>query len=100
MTQFRDGLLTDICLIDSPDVKRDGDNVKVYTSEAVQNTPGVSLTRGGMMLIALLSGGDYDEVCDRFSRMHLLLTLFMSFQGRPGWLRGIYCTCARPLWIR
>jgi holliday junction resolvase GEN1/YEN1 len=77
MTQFHAELPTDICLIDSPDVKKDGDNVNIYTLDAIQNTPGVSLTRGGMMLIALLSGGDYNEVCDRFSRTHLLLTLFI-----------------------
>jgi Holliday junction resolvase YEN1 len=76
MTRFRAGLPTNIRLIDSPDAKRDGDNVKVYTSEAIQNTPGVSLTRGGMMLIALLSGGDYDEVCD-CSPGHACYSLYM-----------------------
>ncbi|KAJ7698243.1 hypothetical protein B0H14DRAFT_2649516 [Mycena olivaceomarginata] len=32
-----------------------------YTAENIFVTPTVSLTRGGLLLIALLSGGDYDE---------------------------------------
>ena len=38
-------------------------HVKVFTADAVLNHPAVRLTRGGMVLIALLSGGDYDHVC-------------------------------------
>ncbi|KAJ7847636.1 PIN domain-like protein [Mycena olivaceomarginata] len=44
-----------------PDKKDDHHNVTVYTAENIFVTPTVSLTRGGLLLIALLSGGDYDE---------------------------------------
>ncbi|KII92167.1 hypothetical protein PLICRDRAFT_172297 [Plicaturopsis crispa FD-325 SS-3] len=35
-------------------------HVMVFTADNVRNHPEVSLTRGGMILFALLSGGDYD----------------------------------------
>jgi hypothetical protein len=35
----------------------------VYTADAVQNHPEVGLTREGMILFALLAGGDYNKVC-------------------------------------
>jgi hypothetical protein len=37
-------------------------HVMVYTAEAVRNHPAVALTRGGLILFALLAGGDYDAV--------------------------------------
>lgn len=46
----------------SPDVKRDGDILSVYTDTAIKATSNCSLTRGGFLLIAVLSGGDYDQV--------------------------------------
>ncbi|KAK7015722.1 PIN domain-like protein, partial [Favolaschia claudopus] len=39
--------------------KRDGDNIKLYRSEKIFATPSVGLTRGGILLFALLPGGDY-----------------------------------------
>ena len=35
----------------------------VYTQDNIENHPEVQLTRGGLILIALLAGGDYDGVC-------------------------------------
>ncbi|KAJ7795364.1 PIN domain-like protein [Mycena olivaceomarginata] len=56
---------SDILLFGAPTVflmyKDDHHNVTVYTAENIFVTPTVSLTRGGLLLIALLSGGDYDE---------------------------------------
>ena len=46
-------------------------HVWLYTADAVRNHPDVALTRGGLVLIALLSGGDYDGV-SRF----VILSLF------------------------
>jgi hypothetical protein len=40
----------------------DGDTASVYTMEALQKTKGVNLTHGGVLLIALMSGGDYAKV--------------------------------------
>ncbi|KAF8151120.1 PIN domain-like protein, partial [Mycena galopus ATCC 62051] len=59
---------SDILLFGAPTVflipkkKDDRHNVMVYTAENIFITPTVSLTREGILLIALLSGGDYDKV--------------------------------------
>ncbi|KAJ7798867.1 PIN domain-like protein [Mycena olivaceomarginata] len=44
-----------------PNKKTDGENITLYSLENIFITPSVSLTRGGLLLVALLSGGDYDE---------------------------------------
>ncbi|PSR87077.1 hypothetical protein PHLCEN_2v5247 [Hermanssonia centrifuga] len=36
-------------------------HVKVFTADAIRTHPNVRLTRGGMILFALLSGGDYND---------------------------------------
>ncbi|KAJ7813796.1 PIN domain-like protein [Mycena olivaceomarginata] len=41
--------------------KKDNDQMALYTSENIFITPDVALTRGGLLLIALLAGGDYHE---------------------------------------
>ncbi|KAK7008401.1 PIN domain-like protein [Favolaschia claudopus] len=46
-------------VIYTPNKKRDGKNVRLYTAEKILTTPGVGLTRGGILLVALLAGGDY-----------------------------------------
>jgi hypothetical protein len=46
----------------SPNVKEDGDNVTIYTAHSIANNPAIGLTEGGMVLIALLIGGDYSTV--------------------------------------
>ncbi|KAF7369882.1 hypothetical protein MSAN_00617500 [Mycena sanguinolenta] len=48
-------------VIYTPKKKYNGNNVTLYTTEKMFITPDVSLTRGGILLIALLSGGDYDK---------------------------------------
>ncbi|KAA1474332.1 hypothetical protein DENSPDRAFT_873329 [Dentipellis sp. KUC8613] len=48
------------------DGKESKDHVMVYTAEAIRNDPSVGLTRAGMILIALLSGGDYHKGVDKF----------------------------------
>jgi Holliday junction resolvase YEN1 len=42
--------------------KKNKDEITVYTSEALQNNPDVRLTNGGILLLAVLNGGDYDTV--------------------------------------
>jgi hypothetical protein len=54
-------LLTDNLFV-SLNIKKDGDAVTIFTKTAVQTTQDVHLTEGGMLLIALLSGRDYDTV--------------------------------------
>jgi Holliday junction resolvase YEN1 len=34
----------------------------IYTADTVESDPEVGLTRGGLILFALLSGGDYNKV--------------------------------------
>lgn len=46
----------------SPNVKLDGDNVTIYTAHLIAKNPAVALTEGGMLLLALLVGGDYSKV--------------------------------------
>ena len=36
--------------------------MKVFTAEAIRTHPDIQMTRGGLLLFALVSGGDYDEV--------------------------------------
>ncbi|EDR06461.1 uncharacterized protein LACBIDRAFT_300170 [Laccaria bicolor S238N-H82] len=48
-------------LIQNPKVKEDGDNINIYTADAICST--LSLTSGGILLLAILSGGDYDPGC-------------------------------------
>ncbi|CAE6506169.1 unnamed protein product [Rhizoctonia solani] len=45
--------------------KDDGVHVMVYRMSDIEKDPACKLTRGGMILIALLSGGDYDEGAKR-----------------------------------
>ncbi|KAF4586433.1 XPG/Rad2 endonuclease [Pleurotus pulmonarius] len=47
-------------IIKIPNSKEDGETVSLVTSESMQASP-VSLTRGGLLLVALLIGGDYHE---------------------------------------
>ena len=49
-------------LAQSYSAKGNENAVKVYTSQSIAGTPNVSLSRGGMILIALLSGRDYHPV--------------------------------------
>ena len=46
----------------SPDIKKDGDSITVGTATSILSNNGTRLTQGGIFLIALLRGGDYDEV--------------------------------------
>lgn len=47
-------------LIRNPNVKEDGDDIRIYTADAIRST--LSLTSGGILLLGILSGGDYDPV--------------------------------------
>ncbi|KAJ7847602.1 PIN domain-like protein [Mycena olivaceomarginata] len=42
-----------------PNKRKDKNQITLYTTENIFSTPGVSLTRGGLLLLALLAGGDY-----------------------------------------
>jgi len=49
--------------------KDDGQHVNIYRLEDLKSNGSVNLTEGGLILIALLRGGDYDQVL--FSRNHI-----------------------------
>jgi Holliday junction resolvase YEN1 len=44
------------------DGKDDGQHVNIYRMADIETNDGVKLTKGGLILIALLRGGDYDQV--------------------------------------
>lgn len=50
----------------NPALRKDGkkgkDHTMLFTADAVRNNPAIQLSRGGMVLFALLVGGDYDKV--------------------------------------
>jgi holliday junction resolvase YEN1 len=48
-------------------MKDAGDNIFLYTSDAIQSHPKVSLTCEGLFLLAILNGGDYDMVSFMFT---------------------------------
>ncbi|KAJ7847621.1 hypothetical protein B0H14DRAFT_2769783 [Mycena olivaceomarginata] len=50
-----------IDIVQTTDSDADCNNVTVYSSEKLFINPGISLTRGGILLIALLAGGDYHK---------------------------------------
>ena len=43
------------------DGREDGNHSAVYTARAIREHPAIQLTRGGLILIGLLSGGDYHQ---------------------------------------
>ncbi|KAF8228321.1 hypothetical protein L208DRAFT_1488673 [Tricholoma matsutake] len=60
------------------DIKKDGDTVMIFTETAIQTKQEVRLMQGGMLLMALLGGGDYNMVgllvCGAVTTFKLLLT--------------------------
>ncbi|KAK7012767.1 PIN domain-like protein [Favolaschia claudopus] len=50
-------------VIYTPKKKTDRDSISVYTSRSILTTPSIGLTRGGLLVFALLAGGDYDPGC-------------------------------------
>jgi holliday junction resolvase YEN1 len=57
----------------SPVLTDSKDEITVYTADAIRAAPDLSLTRGGMLLITLLSGGDYDPVSITSCRLLFLV---------------------------
>ena len=53
----------------SPNIKKDGDGITVGTLASIRSNKDTQLTQGGMFLITLLRGGDYDKV--RPTHVHL-----------------------------
>lgn len=45
-------------------------HVMVYRAEDIRSHPEIGLTKGGMILIALLAGGDYDKASTHFHHFH------------------------------
>lgn len=46
----------------SPNIKASGEDVSVVSMVDISH--GVGLSRGGLLCIAVLVGGDYDQVCE------------------------------------
>lgn len=73
----------------SRSVKTDGDAVQVFSLTALGLEGGERLTRGSLILIALLAGGDYDQV-KKFYMSHNKLTYLLSSEWYF-WLRSVTC---------
>lgn len=56
------------------DGKDDGQHVHMYHSNDIASNPAVKLSPGGLILIALLRGGDYDQVL-----VHLILLVSLPY---------------------
>ena len=50
----------------------------MYTADRIQTTDTVRLTQGGLLLLALFCGGDYDKVCGIFIPACLCLLLYTN----------------------
>lgn len=44
------------------DGKKSKEHTMVFTADAIQSNAVIQMSRGGMILFALMSGGDYDKV--------------------------------------
>jgi len=53
--------LLPICELSSKPGSRDLDQVEVYASDAIEHSDETALMQGGLILIALLAGGDYSQ---------------------------------------
>ena len=51
------------------DGKTSKHHVMVFDAETIKKHPDIGLSRGGMVLFALLTGGDYDKVCNLLSSL-------------------------------
>jgi hypothetical protein len=70
----------DIAIFSSFDIKKDGDNVTIFTGTAIQMKQDIQLTQGGILLMAVLGGGDYNMVCSCALMAHLPNTYFFVFR--------------------
>ncbi|EDR06826.1 uncharacterized protein LACBIDRAFT_299727 [Laccaria bicolor S238N-H82] len=59
-TDFDVFLFGGTCMIKPPNIKADGDKIIYYNSTDIQDL--ASLTRAKLIFIAILSGGDYDQI--------------------------------------
>jgi hypothetical protein len=75
--------------------------VSIYSAQAIASTANVSLSRGGLILIALLSGGDYHPVrlyllsfysSDKYFRpvSHIVEFPLLMDLRRPDWVTHFY----------
>ncbi|KAJ1300599.1 hypothetical protein OPQ81_002253 [Rhizoctonia solani] len=76
--------------------KDDGVHVMVYRMDDIEKDPACKLTRGGMILIALLSGGDYDQGTKRCGPK---TALALAQRGLGDELLGAFETLSREQFI-
>ncbi|OBZ74120.1 Flap endonuclease GEN 1 [Grifola frondosa] len=87
-------------IIRNPNVKVDKDHVGIYSADAIRTQIDPALTRGSLYLVAILSGGDYDdgllrcgaEIARSLARYGLGDTLLAAVTSRhvdlPSFLHG------------
>lgn len=69
---------------------------KIYTAAKIQSHPTIRLSRNGMIIIALLSGGDYDKVSPLKIPRCLCQTYFSGCERH--WNHGSVCPRSPWLW--
>lgn len=82
----------------SHSTKADGDDVQVFSHAGLGLEGGGQLTRGSLVLIALLAGGDYDAV--RYFPLHKGHTNVLHCIGWHPGLWGIACRSRLHVWSR
>jgi hypothetical protein len=80
--------------VSSPNVKELKDQIEMYPSASILDK--IDLNRGAVIIIALLSGGDYSKVGSfiTFSTSQLV-----HYTPGPAWLWAKNCIWPRSVWV-
>jgi Holliday junction resolvase YEN1 len=83
---------------ENSDGKDDGQHVTVFEMADIETNEDVQLTRGGLILIALLKGGDYDPVSILPYYITRFLFTFTVDRYQTVWRQDCACSSARRPW--
>lgn len=72
-------------------------HVEIYTAKDIYEHPAVAMTRAGLILIALMSGGDYDKVLMTIVYLLTTRSSFLQLGNQRNW--HPYSACGGPVWL-
>ena len=73
--------------------------IEVYDASTVRGLLSVSLSQGGLLLFALLCGGDYDVCANTLNKIQLLTNIHVALGWNSRlWPKNCYGTC--PFWAQ